>query len=44
VGAIEVDPDGVTAVGNAVAGLAEGVAQIGVPPGELSAGASRPSQ
>jgi hypothetical protein len=43
VGAIEVDPDEVTAVGNAVVGGAEGVAQIGARPGGLAAGASRPS-
>jgi hypothetical protein len=42
VGAIEVDPDEVTAVGNAIAGVAEGVAQIGAPLGGLVGGAARP--
>jgi len=42
VGAIEVDPDEVTAVGNAIAGVAEGVAQIGAPLAGLGGCAARP--
>jgi hypothetical protein len=42
VGAIEVDPDEVMAVGNAIAGVAEGVAQIGAPLGGLGGCGWRP--
>ncbi len=41
-GAIEVDPDEVTAVGNAIAGVAEGVGQIGAPLSALVGCAMRP--
>jgi hypothetical protein len=39
---IEVDPDQVTAVGNAIVGTAEQVAQIGQPLGALGGATSRP--
>jgi hypothetical protein len=42
VGAIKVDPDEVTAVGTAIAGVAAGVAQIGAPPAGPGGCASRP--
>ena len=41
-GAIEVDPDEVTAVGSAIAGVAAGVAQTGAPLAGLGGCASRP--
>jgi hypothetical protein len=40
---IEVDPDQVTAVGNAIVGTAEQVGQIGQPLGALGGATSRPS-